>query len=156
MNQLISCDPGAEGAIAIFNYTEEDGWNLEMFLKNEDWRDLVVLETYQAVSVIENNHGIQGQPAGTSFKQGQNQGEILRTLELLTSEVHKVVPQRWQSVFGVPRKKTFDGTPSQQTTAQKNWTREKAEKLTGMKIPLWASDAVAIGLAFIKEMKTNG
>lgn len=154
---LISCDPGASGAFAVFTPQGASGTlHLWEYCSTDDWRKLVKYEPYGDVAVIEFNHGIQGQPAGTSFTQGYNQGATFRTLELLVKEVIKVIPQRWQKVFGVPKKREFPGNLSKQTSAQKKWTQTKVHAITGQAVPLWASDAVAIGLAYLEEINHVG
>ncbi len=151
-NIIVACDPGEEGAFAIFRH-DDSGWYLDKWIRTTNHTALVGEEVYPSLGVIEFNHGIQGQPAGTTYTQGYNAGLSHRTLEMLCTDVIKIIPQRWMKTFSVPKKNTFPGTASQKTTAQKNWTRDKVEKLTGEKVPLWASDAVAIGLSYIKELK---
>jgi hypothetical protein len=155
MKTIIACDPGVEGGCAIFRNDPETGWYLDTIVKNENWKDLAKLELYQAVAIIEKNHGIQGQTAGDSYAQGFNAGTMHARLELIAKELHTTPPQHWQSVFGVPRKKTFEGKPDQQSAAQKRWTRDKCQTLTGEEFPIRVADAVAIGLVFIKEMKAG-
>lgn len=145
-NTIIACDPGQDGAFAVFKH-DAAGWHLDTFLRNTDWACLAQLELFGSIGVIESNHGIQGQPAGTSYTQGYNAGLVHRTLEVTASEVIKVIPQRWMKTFGVPK--------GMERGARKKWIREKAQKLTDTELPLWASDAVAIGLAYIKELKEN-
>lgn len=152
---LVACDPGENGAFAIYRRSGSV-WELDAWMRTTEPGKLVDAEVYPAIGVIECNHGIQGQPAGTTYTQGYNAGLSQRTLELLCTDVVKVIPQRWMKMFGVPKKNTFPGTPSQKTTAQKHWTREKVERLTDKELPLWASDAAAIGAAYLMEVGDTG
>ncbi|MBK8184227.1 MAG: hypothetical protein IPK63_15635 [Candidatus Competibacteraceae bacterium] len=144
MTYFISCDPGAEGAIAIFRQSVVTG-------------DLILVETHRtdcpasfiahvhklgriARVAIEKNHGIQGQPAGTSYTQGYNAGFSAATLVVLSGRVlEEVSAAKWMRAFGVP-----SGLPKAE---RKRWIRDKASEAVGKKLTLWQSDAVAIGLA---------
>ena len=144
MTYFISCDPGAEGALAVFRQSVVTG-------------DLIFIETYRtdcpasfipharqlgriARVVIERNHGIQGQPAGTSYTQGYNAGFCAAALTVLSERVlEEVSAAKWMRAFGVP-----SGLPKAE---RKRWIRDKASEAVGKKLTLWQSDAVAIGLA---------
>ncbi len=144
MTYFISCDPGAEGAFAVFQRSIFTGnLNLIETYRTGSAADFIAyarnLFTIARV-VIEKNHGIQGQPAGTSYTQGYNAGFSAAALTVLSGRVlEEVSAAKWMRAFGVP-----SGLPKAE---RKRWIRDKASEAVGKKLTLWQSDAVAIGLA---------
>jgi len=147
IQHIIACDPGAKGGFAVFKLDGSDGPEFIGAYKTQDWRDLVNDEYPNAIGIFEANHGIARQSAGTSYTQGYNTGNDHRLLELLCDKVIKVIPQKWMRILGVP--------VGMEKDARKHWIQDKAQKIVNMELPLWASDAVAIGLSYIKETKNN-
>ncbi len=136
VNKRLICDPGAHGAFAIFEKSV-----LQCFYKTAHWLELQhVIADATATGLIEKNHGIQGQAAGSTYAQGFNAGCAHRVLESICDEVHEVAAQTWMREFGVPR--------GMETKDRKRWIQAAAVKIVGKPIPLWAADAVALGLTY--------
>jgi len=138
MITMISCDPGHEGGLALW---DENG--LVEVVKNEHRRKIIPMvfpHNENVLGVMEENHAIYGQSISNTFAQGVNQGKVDELLSIACYRVEKVSAQSWMRDFGVPAK--------MEVKERKHWIKDKAERLLGQPIILRLADAVAIGLTY--------
>jgi len=105
---MISCDPGASGAIAIIRLED----NSTAFLPNS--KPILKLyealqsmkEDYHIVGIgLEKVHAIPGTSAGSNFKFGFNYGVVSTLLSTLGVAIYDIPPKEWQKFIGlsIPR-----------------------------------------------------
>lgn len=104
-NFAIGIDPGATGALSIFEQCPIDGeWYLKAVLdySNEEVipviREIALLHNFSS-AVIELVHSAPGQGVSSTFKFGANFGWWLGVLDAFFISYILVTPQKWQGTL---------------------------------------------------------
>lgn len=156
----IGIDPGASGAMAIryasgaivaFPWQGEADFVSDI----ENIAELMVLENYDVVAVVEQVGGFVGkaQPGSAMFKFGENYGFIRGALAMAQIPYRLVRPQEWQK--GLPK------TPKLSDKAlakrqHKNDLKDRAAQLfPKVKVTLANADALLI-LDYAMNLKPKG
>jgi len=137
---FIACDPGIRGVFAVFEP------NLIGLYPMSEWKEMLsALSGATVIGAIEKNHGIQGQSASSTYAQGFSAGLAHGTMELVCAHLLETPAQTWMRNFKVP--------PGLEKSARKKWIHAKASThpiVAGMKVPLYAADAVALGITYLE------
>lgn len=143
-------DPGANGGIA---WLDAEGRLVEVVKMPPTPSDvLAALGSHQGVTacLMEKVGGIPGQGAAASFSFGKGYGELTMALLALGVPTTIVTPQKWQKHL------CLSGKKGEAKTAHKNRIKAWAQlRFPGMKVTLWAADALAIATYAYETRKTQ-
>jgi len=133
---IIACDPGVNGGFALMY----PSGILDMVKAKDRFGFMkYLIKPHETQCIIER---VDVRPKDfTSIRELIfSAGECYERMASVTDEyVREVPPQTWMAALGVPKLEKAD---------RKAWIQSKMEAVYNQKIPLWASDAVAIGYTF--------
>ena len=138
---FLGIDPGSSGGLAWV--TSDGKVHAVRSMPNSDRELLNLLKTIAPVkfAVVEKVGGYtgEGQPGSAMFNFGVGVGKILMALTALEIPFEQVMPQKWQKVYSMSRKK------GEKKTAWKARLKEVAARLfPAVKVTLNISDALLI------------
>lgn len=143
----LGIDPGANGGLA---WLDADGRLVEavkMPSTPEDVLSVLGRHDGDVVCYMEKVGGMTGQSATASFVFGKGYGELTMALLAKGISTTLVTPQKWQKHF------TLGGKKGEGKTSHKNRIKAWAQqRYPGLRVTLWAADALAIA-SYAYEMR---
>jgi Holliday junction resolvasome RuvABC endonuclease subunit len=85
--------------------------------------------------VIEKVHSMPGQGVASTFTFGQGFGQLQGVIAALGLQCIEVIPNKWMKCIG---------TMPKEKAERKKFIKDWVEKRSGMSVPLYIADAVAI------------
>lgn len=152
---VISCDPGTNGGIAVF-----DGIRMEAYRMPETYPDIYeslkeIRDTYIAdndiVAYMENvGHGMPGQSSKATATFARHNGHLEMAFYALGIRTEMVTPQKWMKSYS----NSVGSSKGMEKNDWKNKLKGEAQRLfPSMKITLWNADAVLLANYGYKQLK---
>lgn len=134
----VGIDPGKSGGICVYDTDENtvDFVKMPVTIHDIVTELSVIKRGYKDVKVVlEKVHSMPGQGVASTFTFGQGFGQLQGVLAALGLQCVEAIPNKWMKCIGsMPKEKS----------ERKKFIKDWVEKRSGMSIPLYVADAVAL------------